>query len=828
MWHGLAASLGWSGLGAPGPQVLRTCVKAAVAERASASQRECQDIMAATQAAPDMWPAANSDAAGLGAGPPGAAASAAEADHGSPAAGPAGCAGAEPGSNAPAERALSAADMEDWGSEGACEGLRRGALSWRQAQSDVWDGGGGAETRGGPAEAAAVTPAPSAWRRMPGRRLDLDGVQDSPQPGVQDSPQPGVQVSPQPGGLGAPAGPGGAPAWMSPAEAMAEGADEDEGDDMQADSDGGARSGHIPQVDGAGDSDSGGEAGDGAPPGAVRSSPGAAAGGGPERRAGDACAHTSPALQHIPDAQPAIAGGCVAGPAPAAWACAHAGQLTRPDAALLAAHAAHLSAAARGALAAPTSSSSGGRPLPGGLASGSPPGVAAAPAPGGLPGPCSGSPRAAAAQPLPAPDADLGGGGVHAARARADAERRAVQRRVQHAAALSAAARACLAPTSPGCRGDASLPVHGLQAAQGRTGEGVAAIGSQETGRARAPGTLAALDAVPDKNAGGLAEAPGAGVVCGDVAGASAGALGAERGGGLRPGSAGGRAGTPASAVSPAGPRAGLLEPHSALQGMPAKPMLSQGAEAGGGAAAEAGARASSTAAGAIRAPAAAAPRQPSSDVAATEQDAAGSQAASVGGLPVVVEAQRRSSDAVTRGSGARGPAASHPAAGSAAAAAPDASRAPASSTVAPTEPDRATPSGGEAPSVPMPARAAQAGARRAGDAGPAAAGRDPASQGRAADADGHADAPGPASDGRGGWESDSGSGFGSGSPGRGRRGRQAAGAPARPRLVAYRFRTLAPTQARGLSSHVLSLSRQWRPAGDLHATHTEGTAALQ
>ena len=97
--------------------------------------------MAATQAAPDMWPAANSDAAGLGAGPPGAAAGAAEADHGSPAAGPAGRAGAEPGSNAPAEQALSAADMEDWGSEGACAGLRRGALSWRQAQSDVWDGG---------------------------------------------------------------------------------------------------------------------------------------------------------------------------------------------------------------------------------------------------------------------------------------------------------------------------------------------------------------------------------------------------------------------------------------------------------------------------------------------------------------------------------------------------------------------------------------------------------------------------------------------------------------------------------------------------------------
>jgi len=821
-------------------------VKAAVAERASASQRECQDILAATQAAPNMWPAANSDAAGLGAGPLGAAAGAAEADHGSPAVGRAGSAGAQPGVDAAAERAPgAAADMEDLGSEGACAGPRRAALSWRQAQSDVWDGGGGAYARGSPAEAAAVTPAPSAWRRMRGRRLDLDGVQDSPQPGVQDSPQPGVQDSPQPGvqdspqpgvqdspqlgGPGAPAGPGSAPVWVHLAAAMDEGArvDEEMGDDVQADSDGDARGGRIPQVDGAGDSDSGGEASDGAPPGAVRSSPGAAAGGGPERRAGDARAHTSPALQHIPEAQPAIAGGCVACPAPAEWARPHAGQLTRPDAVLLAAHAAHLSAAARGALAAPTSSSTGGRPSPGDLASGSPPGAAAAaPAPGGLPSPCSGSPRAAAAPPPPAPDADPAGGGPHAARARADAERRAVQRRVQHAAALSAAARACLAPTSPGYRGDtgaAGPPVHGLRAAQGRAAEGAAACGGQEAGRARAADARAGPGAVPDRSAGGLAEVEVAGIVCVYDAGASAGALvAAERGGGLSPSTAGGLAGMPASAVSPAGPRASLPEPRSALRGVPPKLMLSLSAEAGGGATAEAGARAASPAGGAdtqgmpaARVPAAAAPRpQPSNSpvhVAATEQDAAGSQAASAGGLPVVVEAQRRSSDAATRGSGARCSAVSHPAAdGSAAAAAPGASRAPAPGSVAPTEPDRATPSGGEAPSVPMPAHAAQAGARCAGDAGPAAAGRDPASQGHAADADLHADAPGPPSDGRGGWESDSGSGFGSGSPAGGRRGRQAAGASARPRLVAYRFCTLAPTQVRGLSSHVLSLLRQW------------------
>ena len=249
-------------------------MEAAARELARQSQRELEreygEMRAASQAMPDAWPDAVSDAQGPVDVLPDPAREPESAEPGlgpephprSAAAGTAGCdAGgldqaAPPGPGSPG--GSMAVDMEDWGGSGGPPGLRGGPLGWRQATSAVWDGGGGGS-------GAAHTPhAEGAWRRMGGRRLDLDSLQDSPMGGIPEHPAPApqpvpleygqagadpdpVQASPMEGVAGQ-----GSCVAEQPAPAAARDAGEEQADNAAA-REGGA---HIPQVDGADDSDS--------------------------------------------------------------------------------------------------------------------------------------------------------------------------------------------------------------------------------------------------------------------------------------------------------------------------------------------------------------------------------------------------------------------------------------------------------------------------------------------------------------------------------------------------------------------------------------------
>lgn len=253
-------------------------MEAAARELARQSQRELEreygEMRAASQAMPDAWPDARSDAQGPGdVASPALEPESAEPGLGpwphprSAAAGPAGCDAGGPDQAAPPgpgpPHGSMAIDMEDWGGSGGPPGLRGGPLGWRQATSAVWDGGGGGS-------GAAYTPhAAGAWRRMGGRRLDLDSLQDSPMGGISEHPAPApeaaparihsrqagadqgyVQASPMEGVAGQ-------PSCMAeePAPAATRDAGEEQAHDAAA-REGGAHGAHIPQVDGADDSDS--------------------------------------------------------------------------------------------------------------------------------------------------------------------------------------------------------------------------------------------------------------------------------------------------------------------------------------------------------------------------------------------------------------------------------------------------------------------------------------------------------------------------------------------------------------------------------------------
>ena len=246
---------------------VRSHMEAAARELARQSQRELEreygEMRAASQAMPDAWPdaqgpgdianAAQPESAVPGPGP--------EPHPRSTAAGPAGCDAGGPDQAAPPgpgpPHGSMAVDMEDWGGSGGPPGLRGGPLGWRQATSAVWDGGGGGS-------GAAYTPhAAGAWRRMGGRRLDLDSLQDSPMGGNAEHPAPApeaaplghraagadqdlVQASPMEGVVGQ---------LSCLAEQPAPAAARDAGGERAHDAaarEGGA---HIPQVDGADDSD---------------------------------------------------------------------------------------------------------------------------------------------------------------------------------------------------------------------------------------------------------------------------------------------------------------------------------------------------------------------------------------------------------------------------------------------------------------------------------------------------------------------------------------------------------------------------------------------
>ena len=247
-------------------------MEAAARELARQSQRELEreygEMRAASQAMPDAWPDARSDAQG----PADAANAALEPESAEPgpgpgphprsaAAGPAGCDATDPDQAAPpgpgAPHGSMAVDMEDWGGSGGPPGLRGGPLGWRQATSAVWDGGGGGS-------GAAYTPhADGAWRRMGGRRLDLDSLQDSPMGGIAEQAAPAPEAAPleydQAGAdqgfeqTSPMEGIAGQPGCV--AEQLAPAAPRDDGAEQAHDD--AAREGgvHIPQVDGADDSD---------------------------------------------------------------------------------------------------------------------------------------------------------------------------------------------------------------------------------------------------------------------------------------------------------------------------------------------------------------------------------------------------------------------------------------------------------------------------------------------------------------------------------------------------------------------------------------------
>ena len=255
---------------------MRSHMEAAARELARQSQRELVreygEMRAASQAMPDAWPDTRSDAhgpddvfnpapepglaepgLGLGPHPRSAAAETAGRDAGAPEQ----AAPLEPG----APDGSLAIDMEDWGDGGGPAGLRGGPLGWRQATSAVWDGGGGGS-------GAAYTPqTDGAWRRMGGRRLDLDNLQNSPMGGTAEQPAraPGA-ASPQYGQAGGgldfvpgspmegvePTSAAEQPAHPGASRAAAEGDAGEEERPAEAPCEGGAR---IPQADGAGDSD---------------------------------------------------------------------------------------------------------------------------------------------------------------------------------------------------------------------------------------------------------------------------------------------------------------------------------------------------------------------------------------------------------------------------------------------------------------------------------------------------------------------------------------------------------------------------------------------
>ena len=245
---------------------VRSHMEAAARELARQSQRELEreygEMRAASQAMPDAWPDAQGpgdvanaqlESAVPGPGP--------EPHPRSAAAEPAGCDAGGPDQAAPPgpgpPHGSMAVDMEDWGGSGGPPGLRGGPLGWRQATSAVWDGGGGGS-------GAAYTPhAAGAWRRMGGRRLDLDSLQDSPMGGNAEHPAPApeaaplghrlagadldlVQASPMEGVVGQ-----SSCLAEQPAPAVARDAGGEQAHDAAA-REGGA---HIPQLDGADDSD---------------------------------------------------------------------------------------------------------------------------------------------------------------------------------------------------------------------------------------------------------------------------------------------------------------------------------------------------------------------------------------------------------------------------------------------------------------------------------------------------------------------------------------------------------------------------------------------